>query len=155
MPSFSFNAAAIEPQAPRQFSPLPAGLYEMIVVKSDIKPTKAGTGHYLELEMQVVEGEHSGRRHWERLNVDNPNKQAEDIAKAALSALCKAIDMSDITDTEELHDRPFVAHVEIDRKEPDRNRITFYSAVASAAPAARPAASPKPAAAGAAKRPWA
>jgi hypothetical protein len=123
-----------------------------------VKPTKAGTGEYLELEMQVVSGEHSGRRHWERLNVSNPNKQAEDIAKAALASLCLAVNVTDIEDTADLHDIPFIARVEIDRKEPDRNRIVGYSsAEAAPAPAAKPAPAARPAAPAATggKKPWA
>lgn len=159
MATFNFNANSVEPMQPRTYGPLPAGDYEMIIVKSDVKPTKAGTGHYLELEMQVVSGESSGRRHWERLNVDNPNKQAEEIAKEALAALCFAVGVTDMEDTVQLHDIPFVAHMEIDRKEPDRNRITGY-ATAGAAPAAKPAAAPTPRpaapapAAAPARKPW-
>jgi hypothetical protein len=154
MANFNFNAASVEPMQPRSYAPLPDGEYEMMITKSDVKPTKAGTGHYLELEMQVVGGEHSGRRHWERLNVDNPNKQAEDIAKAALAALCMAVDVPDLTDTTQLHDIIFTAKVEIDRKEPDRNRITGYASATDSAPApaAKPAA--KPAAPAAGKKPW-
>lgn len=154
MAQFQFNANSIEPQQPREYGPLPAGEYSMMVTKSAIKATKAGTGNYLELEMQVCAGEHSGRRHWERLNIDNPNKQAEDIAKAALASLCLAVGVTDLSDTEQLHDIPFVATLEIDRKEPTRNRIVGYAAdqVINAAPAPAPAARP---AAAAGKRPWA
>jgi len=159
MANFNFNANAVAPMAPRSYDPLPNGEYEMIVTKSDIKPTKAGTGHYLELELQVVSGEHSGRRHWERLNIDNPNKQAEDIAKAALAALCFAVGVEDMTDTTQVHDIPFIVQLEIDRKEPDRNKITGYKSANGDAPAAPLAAAPaaKPAArpAAPAKKPWA
>lgn len=157
MATFNFNAASVEPMQPRSYAPLPDGEYEMIITKSDVKPTKAGTGHYLELEMQVVGGEHSGRRHWERLNVDNPNKQAEDIAKSALAGLCLAVDVPDMTDTAQLHDIPFIVKMEIDRKEPDRNRIVGYAngaATTSAAPVKAAAPAAKPAAAAPAKKPW-
>lgn len=154
MSSFTFNAASVEPMAPRSYEPLPNGAYEMMIVKTDVKPTKAGNGNYIELEMHVVSGEFSGRRLWERLNVDNPNKQAEEIANAALAALCLAIGKSDIKDTDDLLDVPFIAHVEVDRKDPTRNRVTGYEA-AAAAPAARPAAAPRAAApAAAGKKPW-
>lgn len=153
MANFNFNAKSVQPMAPRSYDPLPNGQYEMIITKSDVKPTKAGTGHYLELEMQVISGEHSGRRHWERLNIDNPNKQAEDIAKAALAGLCLAVGVEDMEDTNELHDMPFVASIEIDRKEPDRNRITGYASAGVPPVAAKPAAA-QPAAAGPAKKPW-
>jgi len=91
MAQFSFNASsAPQPSAPQR-GPLPPGTYEVIIAQSDIKATKANTGEYIELEMQIVDGEYTGRRIWERLNVNNPNKTAEDIAKAALGALCMAV----------------------------------------------------------------
>lgn len=156
MANFNFNASSVDPMEARSYEPLPNGDYDMIITKSDVKPTKAGTGHYLELEMQVLGGEHSGRRHWERLNVDNPNKQAEDIAKAALAALCFAVGVEDMTETEQLHDIPFIAKVEIDRKDPTRNRIVGYASagVPTAASAAKAPAA-RPAAAAPAKKPWA
>lgn len=156
MANFNFNASTVEPMQPRSYGPLPAGDYEMIIVKSDVKPTKAGNGHYLELEMQVLSGEHSGRRHWERLNVDNPNKTAQDIAEAALASLCFAVGVTDVNDTTQLHDIPFIAHIEIDRKEPDRNKIMGYVNAGAAAVAAVPAKAPaaKPAAAAPSRKPW-
>ena len=153
MALFNFNAASVEPMQSRSFEPLPKGDYEMMIVKSDVKPTQAGTGHYIELEMHVLAGEHSGRRMWERLNVDNPNKTAQDIANAALASLCYAIGLSDMTETEQLHDQPFVAHVEIDKKDQSRNRIMGYATAGAPAPkAAAPAA--RPAASAPAKKPW-
>lgn len=159
MATFNFNASTIEPMQPRSFGPLPAGDYEFIIAKSDVKPTRAGTGHYLELEMQVVSGEHTGRRHWERLNIDNPNKTAQDIAEAALASLCFAVGVTNMEDTVQLHDIPFIAHVEIDRREPDKNKIVGYvnagaAAVAAVAKPAAPAARPAPAAAAPARKPW-
>jgi len=153
MAFFNFNAASVEPMQSRSFEPLPKGDYEMMIVKSDVKPTQAGTGHYIELEMHVLGGEHSGRRIWERLNIDNPNKTAQDIASAALASLCYAVGVQDMTETEQLHDIPFVAHIEIDKKDPTRNRVMGYAGISAPAPkAAAPAA--RPAAAAPAKKPW-
>jgi hypothetical protein len=153
MALFNFNAASVEPMQSRSFEPLPKGDYEMMIVKSDVKPTQAGTGHYIELEMHVLGGEHSGRRIWERLNIDNPNKTAQDIASAALASLCYAVGVQDMTETEQLHDIPFVAHIEIDKKDPTRNRVMGYAGISAPAPkAAAPAA--RPAAAAPAKKPW-
>jgi hypothetical protein len=156
MAKFNFNSATVEPMAARSFDPLPKGDYEMMIVKSDVKSTQAGTGHYIELEMHVIGGEHSGRRIWERLNVDNPNKTAQDISQGLLASLCFAVGVAEIGETEELHDTPFIAHVEIDKKDPTRNRIMGY-ATAGMAPAMAtkaPAPAPTPAPAAATKRPW-
>jgi len=125
----------------------------MMIVKSDVKATQAGTGHYIELEMHVLGGEHSGRRLWERLNIDNPNKTAQDIAQAALAALCHAVNVPDMSETEQLHDIPFVAHIEIDKKEPTRNRVMGYVGTTGVKPKAAPVAKPA-AAAPATKKPW-
>lgn len=155
MPNFSFDVQDAPEIQGKSFEPLPKGQYDVMIIKSDVKPTKAGTGHYIELEMQVIEGEYSGRRHWERLNVSNPNKQAEDIAKANLAAICEALGIEKINETEELHDQPFVALIDIDRKDATRNRIVGYASAQDAphpAPASKPAA--KPAASNRAK-PWA
>ena len=154
MAEFKFNASAVEPMRTRSFEPLPPGPYDMIIVKSEVKSTKAGTGHYIELEMHVLGGEHSGRRHWERLNVNNPSKAAQDMAQAALGALVKACGFNNIEDTEQLHDLTFVAHVEIDRKDSTRNSIRGYD---SSMPQVQAPPLPRPAAPPTAKtaRPWA
>ena len=153
MALFQFDATTVEPQKPRAYGPLPAGEYEMIIARSDLKPTNAGTGQYIELEMHVVSGEHSGRRLWERLNVDNPNKTAEDIAKQALAALQVAVNVPNMEDTEQLHDKPFIATVVIDRKDPERNRIMGYMS-ANGAVTAKPGPVKAAPAAKAAGRPW-
>ena len=153
MAQFSFNAASAPVPTPMARGPLPEGKYEVIITRSDIKTTQRGDGEYIELEMQVTGGDHAGRRHWERLNINNPNKKAEDIARAALGQLCVALGVNDMSDTEQLHDIPFVASIEVDRKDPTRNRIVGYES-AAAAPKAPPAAPARPAAPAGA-RPWA
>ena len=129
MAQLNFRASAIQiEERSTSFGPLPAGDYEMMIVKSDTKPTKAGTGHYLECEMHVISGEHSGRRHWERFNLDNPNAQAVKIAQESLARLCAAIGVDEVDDSEQLHDRPFIAEVGIDKKDDTRNVIWNYKA---------------------------
>jgi len=156
MPSFQFDAQNhVAPAAPDR-APLPRGMYQVIVMASDLKPTQAGTGHYIELTLQVIDGEHSGRRVWDRLNVSNPNKTAEDIAKRQLQLLCLAAGVTTLTDTEQLHDIPVLAEIDLDRKDPSRNRVRGYASVSAGKPlpqAARPAPAPSPAAKPAA-RPW-
>lgn len=156
MAKLNFNASAVEMPA-RTFGPLPAGEYEMMVIKSDNKVIKAGNGHYLELEMQVISGAHSGRRHWERLNLDNPSKKTVEIAEEQLARLCAALGLAQIEDSEELHDRPFIARVVIDKKDPTSNRIYDFMPAEGAASAPATAVAVKPAAVAApakSSRPW-
>jgi hypothetical protein len=157
MALINFKASAVQiEERSNSFDPLPAGEYEMMIVKSETKPTKANTGHYLELEMHVISGQHSGRRHWERLNLDNPNHQAVKIAQESLAKLCMAIGIDDVEDSEQLHDQPFVAEIGIDKKDATRNVIWGYQGIgghinnakpkapAAPAPSAAPAKSAKP-----------
>ena len=67
-----FDANRVEPST--DFDPLPAGKYLAVITDSEMKPTKAGTGNYLELTFEIIEGQHKGRRAWARLNLINGNE---------------------------------------------------------------------------------
>lgn len=101
-----FDATKVEPSNP--FDPLPSGTYEAVISASEMKPTKDGSGKYLKLEFTVVEGEFTNRKVWCNLNLDNPSKQAVDIAKAQLSAICRAVGVMVPQDSEELHNIPLL-----------------------------------------------
>jgi len=153
MPSFNFDAVNhVATEAPA-FGPLQKGMYEVMVVASDLKTTQAGTGEFIELTLQVVSGPHAGRRLWDRLNVSNPNKKAEDIARRQLQALCLACKVNTMQSTEQLHDIPVLAQVDFDRNDSSRNRIVNY-ATTSSAQVARPVESQPPPPSKPAARPW-
>lgn len=150
-----FNAAEVEPQD--SFEPLPAGWYPVMITDSEFKPTKAGTGQYLQLEYQVIEGEYEGRRVWDRLNLNNPNTTAVEIAQRALSAICRAVGVLTPSDSTELHDRPFEVKLSVKPAKGEyepTNEVKGYRAIGGAeeaAPTAPPStASKRPAAAKAA-----
>lgn len=162
MASLNFKASSIqfEERTAPSYGPLPAGEYECMIVKSSTRATKAGTGSYLELEMHVISGDHTGRRHWERLNLDNKSLQTVKIAEEQLARLCVALGLDVVEDSEELHDKPFVAEFGIDKKDDTRNVIWGYRAISGApvspAKLATPKALPPAASAAPAKsaRPW-
>jgi hypothetical protein len=61
-------------EAPKSdYDPLPKGEYMAMVTESQMKITKAGTGEYLALTMQIIEGKYADRKIWENLNLHNPN----------------------------------------------------------------------------------
>ena len=154
MPSLSFDATSYTPQQ-RDYGVIAPGKYPAVINATDIKATKSGTGQYLEIEFQIIDGDYAGRRIWERLNINNENKKAEDIARERLAALCQALDIATLTDSDQLIDGQVVLGLEIDRKEPDRNRVSGFWALDGApvaAPAPKPAAAPAAPAAG--RKPW-
>src|SRR4051794_16434097 len=62
-------------------SALPAGEYLAAIAKSDVSDTKAGDGRKIDLEFEVLDGAHKGRRFWSTLNLWNRNAQAVEIAQ--------------------------------------------------------------------------
>lgn len=141
-----FNASEIEPAG--DFDPIPSGKYVAVITDSEMKPTKSGNGRYLQLTFQVVEGEHRNRLLWARLNLDNPNATAVQIARAELSAICRAVGVIAPKDSVELHDLPLIVTVRCKRREDTGevvNEIKGYSKRDSSpppAPAAAPAGGP-------------
>lgn len=116
-----FNASEVEPAA--RFEPIPAGKYVALITESELKPTKAGTGHYLQITFEVQDGEYKGRILWSRLNLDNPNATAVQIARSELSAICRAVGVLEPKDSVELHNLPLVIDVKC-RKRTDTDEIT-------------------------------
>lgn len=91
------------------YSPLPVGDYRVEIIASELRATKAGDGQYLLLEMQILDGDYSGRRIWDRLNLWNSNSTTVEIAQRTLASICRAVGVPSINDSEELHQRPFIA----------------------------------------------
>lgn len=154
MAQINFNVSDAPVRAPA--GPIPEGWYKGVIVKTDVKATKAGTGQYLETETEIIEGQYKGRKVWDRINYRNPSATAQRIGQEALRELCESIGVAGLRDTVELHNRPFAAKIGIERDKEgqydDKNTTKRYAPVtkyaeltgngsAAAAPAAPAAAS--------------
>lgn len=71
----TFDATTIEPL----LEALPPGRYVVQIVNSEMRPTKDGMGQYLWLELDVLEGEHAGRKLFDQLNLVNANPTTVEI----------------------------------------------------------------------------
>ena len=110
MPTLNgFNANEVDPNF--AFEAIPAGKYLAVITESEMKPTKSGVGQYLQITFQVIDGEYKGRLVWSRLNLDNPNATTVKIARAELSAVCRAVGVLAPKDSLELHNIPLVITV--------------------------------------------
>jgi hypothetical protein len=116
-----FNANDVDPAS--DFEAIPAGKYLAVIIESEVKPNKSGTGSYLQLTFQIIDGEYKNRFIWARLNLDNPNATAVKIARAELSAICRAVGVMAPGDSVELHDLPLVISVKC-KKRADTGEIT-------------------------------
>jgi hypothetical protein len=133
-----FNANDVDPAV--GFEPVPAGKYLAIITESQQKPTKSGVGTYLQFTFQILEGEYKGRLAWARLNLDNPNATTMKIARAELSAICRAVGVMAPKDSAELHNLPLIITVAQKPRQDTHelgNVITGYAK--KDAPAPRPA----------------
>lgn len=146
MATLNFDARTVEPSAP--MGVIPAGDYNVQIVKSEIKPTANGQSHYLQLELEVLDGEFKGRKLWDILNLWNDNETAARIAQQSLSAIGHAVGVLDIRDSEQLHNKPMLASVKVEKGNAqypdDKNRVKGYGAYKGAATSA-PAVAPAPA----------
>ena len=130
------------------FSPIPAGDYAAVIIDSCERETNKQDGHYLNLTLEVIEGEFKGRRLFDILNLDNPNTKAVEIAQRALASICRAVGNLTPNDSSELHNIPLVVKVKIEAARNGygpSNKITNYLARGAATLAAEKPAGNVPA----------
>ena len=111
MALIDFNATKVEPM--NDFSPIPTGEYTAVITASDMKDTKSGSGKYLQLTYQIVDGEYKNRLIFENINLINSNEVAVQIAQKTLSSICHAVGVLHPKDSNELHDKPLMIKVGI------------------------------------------
>jgi hypothetical protein len=105
------------------FSPIPPGSYTAMITHSELKDTSTG-GQMIVLELDIQEGEFTGRKLFERLNIKNDNPKAVDIAFRTLGEIVKAVGKTTIKDTEELHNKRLYVEVRIEPAQPYKDKKT-------------------------------
>ena len=97
-------------------SVLPPGEYLAAIARSDVADTKKGDGgRKVDLEFEVLDGPHKGRRFWTMLNLWNRNPVAVEIAQRELNSICHAVGKLRVADTDELHGTPVKVTLGIDK----------------------------------------
>lgn len=161
MAAFSFNAVQHEATdigaaTNTKYSPIPEGDYQAVITDSEMRTTKAGDGEYLLLTFEIISGgQYEGRRIWVRLNVQNKNPKAEEIAKRDLASICRATNVDQMQDTEQLHMKPMIVSVVIKPASggfDESNDIRAYKSASVELPTTETAA--PVAAEPVAKKPW-
>jgi hypothetical protein len=151
MSQLNFDARAVAP-ATGQMDPIPAGWYEAVMDQSEMKPTKdyANTGNmFLECRFNIASGQYANRKLYTRLNLKNNNPVAAEIAQKELSAICHAVNVLMVQDSQQLHGIPMKVKVKLraaDGQYEASNEITAFrdmsfvpDAVPGATAAQRPA----------------
>jgi len=138
----SFDATSVEPTTAYEL--LPAGKYRAQIVESEMRVTRNGMGQFLWLMIDILDGEHKGRKIFDQLNLVNPNPTTVEIAQRTLSAICHATGKMHVSDSEELHLIPMTIQVKI---KPPKNGYGESNAIAYLPPeqVGAPARAVKPA----------
>lgn len=109
---------------------LPNGKYRLEVTSTDIKPNAKGTGKVFKAEIEVIDPkELRGRKIFLNENIEHDNPEVERIGTEGFAKLIKACGIPDdeeLSDTEDLHEKPFMASVGEDRKEAGKTKIFRY-----------------------------
>ena len=139
------------------YGTIPAGWYGVTVSKAEVKPTRAGTGEYINMMYTITGPTHQGRTVWGMINIRNPNPKAEEIGLQQLGELLRAMGIAKLSDTDQLLGMALSVKVII--KEDDqgeKNEVKGFKALQGGAiPSIKPAAAPTTATAPPFKnRPW-
>lgn len=126
------------------------GTFLAHIIDSEMKPNSKGTGEFLALKVEVLDGPHKGRTVYDNLNLNNPSEKAMEIAYQTLSAIGHATGVMNINDSEQVHHIPMMVTFAVDGS---YTRVKGYEPAQGKAPTA-PAAQTQAAAAAAPLKPW-
>lgn len=102
------------------YSELPNGIYELEVESSDVAATKDGRGTILKTTMVVLRPEDFAKRKlFNNYNLENASAQAQEIGQKQFAALCRAIGVDSVEDSEELHFKAFTAKIGLGKPSKD------------------------------------
>ena len=124
----NFDATTVAPDTGGG-DPVPAGWYNVMIDESEMKPTKAEGGLRLSLRFTIMDGQYANRKVFTGLNLKNANPVAQEIAYKQLSAICHAVGIMQVQDSQQLHGRPLKIKVKVRAASGDyeaSNDITAY-----------------------------
>ncbi len=149
--ALNFDASQVAPSVAPEAKP--AGWYICMATASEMKPTKDGTGQFLEFEFTILAPqEYAGQKFFDRLNLVNTNPVAVEIAFKTLSAICHATGVIQVQDSAALHNRPLQLKISLRPAGPGgdgvfrdaTNEVKGYKAIDGAIPPATPQYAPPP-----------
>ena len=136
------------PESENSFEPIPAGLYPAEISAAESKPTKDGNGQLINIQWKVIGENYSNRVIFNTLNVKNQSEAAERIGKEQLRSLMRVLNISKLTNTDQLIGGKAFIKVSVKPESGEyqaRNEVKAYrplvgvvsakSAVATSAPA--------------------
>lgn len=85
-----------------EFTVLPAGWYSATINKASIEPTKDDTGQKIAMRYDITGPTHQGRVVFGNINIKNKSAKAEEIGRAQLGDIMRALGLRQVSDTDQL-----------------------------------------------------
>ena len=135
-----FNRDELPSGGDGNFEPLPEGWYNATIVKAEVKPTKAGTGSYIGLRLDITGPTHQGRVIFCNLNINNPNQKAEEIGRQQLNQIMGALGLPTVRDSDQLIGGTVSVKIKIKIEGEDKKNDVagFRAIIGSAVPSSIP-----------------
>lgn len=117
-----------------EFTPLPAGWYSATINKASLEPTKDGTGQKISMRYDITGPTHQGRVVFGNLNIKNKSAKAEEIGRAQLGDIMRALGLRQVADTDQLIGGSLQIKLDIktDEQYGTRNEVKAFKADADA-----------------------
>ena len=120
LPGGMFDARTVDPS---QFPSVPMGDYKVAIVHSEPKANNQNTGGYLQLDLQILEGQFAGIVVSDRLNIFHTNQQTVEIAYRRISAYGHVCGILQLANSAQLHNIPFVATIGPQKEQPQYMQV--------------------------------
>lgn len=146
------------PTNTNNFEPIPAGWYTAHIAKAEVRATRDGTGNYINMQLSITGPSYEGRVVFGTINLRNKSQKAEEIGRAQLGDLMRALGLARVQDTDELVGGHVSIKVAVETSEgyEPRNTVKAYKAIDGSAPPApsKPAIGGQTPATGGSTPPW-
>lgn len=117
-----FDATQHDTEQRGDYAELPNGVYDLEITESDVSPTKNGSGTILKVTNDVLAPEEfKGRKLFNNYNLENQNAQAQEIGQRQFASLCRAIGVSEVEDSEDLHFKRYRVKVGLGKPQYEKN----------------------------------
>lgn len=126
----NFDAATVAPAT--KLTALPTGEYLMAITDSEMKTTRDSNGQFLAMTFTVLQSavpDHINRKVFLNLDLINSDQGKVNSAQRVLSAICHAIGVMKLQDSQQLHGLPMtcsVKYVPAKGEWAERNKIDEY-----------------------------
>ena len=114
------------------FSQMPKGDYPAVIIANEKNENSKGTGSYLKITWQIIEGKYKNRTQWDFLNLWHNSLETVEIATKRLATIAQAVGFTEqLQDVDQLMQQPALISIALDvnRNGDPSNKVTYYKSI--------------------------